>query len=857
MEVPVGRLQLRDDPGVLSPPQVTQPYKCARAVKVTGYVPDASLDLEVNGTVVVSGFPGGSPEPDGALIPVSPLNADDVVRARQHRGAGASPWSGAVKAKDHTLEFPAGPPRPEMFGTPLYECGARTGVKNLLVGCDVTVTSDGSPVGAATGANEPQGINVNPNFGIDQHVRAVATLCGDPSAPSVEHVVEPAPLPLPPPGFDPYVVGAPALTLNTIVNGAHYTLSRNGIAQAEIAGWGGKSYVNLAPPVAATDAFSATQRLCLHHGPSEPGHSRPQPCSSLAAPKAAAVQAGDTVVVLTEFYPGAEIKVFVNGFKIGDGSGPVVGLITPIPHGGVLHILQRVGSCEGGTAWELRTRCVAPPVWGDPSALNLFPVGTHEYATGQVTIEGFTYDVRGKIYYPAEDDGVDKPFNSRLAALGRVPIVFCVHGSTVDVNIPSHLGYDYLQYHLSRMGYVAVAVDERQTNPKPDSDDGTGNVRRRGLLTISSIAALQQFDTSGPILQGKIDFGRTGLMGHSRGGDAMLVVAERLTLPGVIIRAILAVAPVYSDATTGRPQGYPYMVILPAADGDVVDSQGARLYDLAKPGPVKTQLYVDHANHNYFNRQWQSDDTKGKLPVMGRYEHERILLTYGCALFRFAFHNDPVMRSYLEGRLLPWGVVNHHVHLSYAAQEARTVDDFERPPITVNTEQQPTAQTGGLVAQRYFFARVPPGPQAPASFNESFFGETTGNVSLCREGDGRFREQLRVVTDLTRAEIRVRAAEVFEGSIPPNPTGFRVGVEDTANMVAWVDVDDVGGLPRPFDRQALEPTKTMLTTFRFPGSCFAAVAPQLRLTSIRAILLGLNRGDRRPIAFDDVQIVNL
>ena len=147
-------------------------------------------------------------------------------------------------------------------------------------------------------------------------------------------------------------------------------------------------------------------------------------------------------------------------------------------------------------------------------------------------------------------------------------------------------------------------------------------------------------------------------------------------------------------------------------------------------------------------------------------------------------------------------------------------------------------------------------PRAAASFNSSFFGNTDGNVSTCKEGTGQFREPLRTPADLSKAEIRLRAAEVFEGLIPAPPTGFRVGAEDNAGTVAWIDVDDVGGLPRPFDRSARDwKTKTMLTTFRFPGSCFQAVAPRLNLQAIQAIHLGLNRGDRRPIAFDDVEIV--
>jgi hypothetical protein len=105
--------------------------------------------------------------------------------------------------------------------------------------------------------------------------------------------------------------------------------------------------------------------------------------------------------------------------------------------------------------------------------------------------------------------------------------------------------------------------------------------------------------------------------------------------------------------------------------------------------------------------------------------------------------------------------------------------------------------------------------------------------------------------------VRVRAAEVYQApNIPSNPTGFRVGVEDTKGTLAWIDVDDVGGLPRPFDRRAYDlKTKTMLSTFRFRTSCFAATEKQLNVSEVIAIHLGLNRGDARPIAFDDIEIV--
>jgi hypothetical protein len=368
---------------------------------------------------------------------------------------------------------------------------------------------------------------------------------------------------------------------------------------------------------------------------------------------------------------------------------------------------------------------------------------------------------------------------------------------------------------------------------------------RRAELAIATIAHLQQMDTTGPILQGRIDFGRTGLMGHSRGGDCVLAARERNTLPGVTIRAILSLAPVDSDAHNGRPRDCAFMTILPAADGDVRENDGAKFYDQAQPSPVKTQLYVHHANHNFFNRQWLNDDTGGGLPIMSRPEHERILATYGCSFFRSTLRNDPT-QGYLLGQTLPSGVQHQNIHLSYEVEGARVVDNYEQHPITINNEGQTTSQSGGLTAATFRFA------QAAGAFNSSFFGNTAGNVS---RSVGRFREPLNGLANLDRAEVWVRAAEVFEGAIAANPTGFRVGVEDNAGTVAWLDVDTVGGLPRPFDRTMFDRlTKTMPTTFRFPGSCFKAVAPHLHLDAIRAVLLGLTRDDQRAIAFDDVEI---
>src|SRR5260370_797560 len=148
MEVPRERLKLRDDPRVISPPYLTPLYQCATAVTVFGFNELATLDVEVAGVVVVNAYPGGFPQPNGATVPLpAALVAGQVVRARQNSGIATSDWSKPITVGDHTKDFPAGPPRPEINPGPVYNCGERTGVANLLVGSNVWITDNAATVG--------------------------------------------------------------------------------------------------------------------------------------------------------------------------------------------------------------------------------------------------------------------------------------------------------------------------------------------------------------------------------------------------------------------------------------------------------------------------------------------------------------------------------------------------------------------------------------------------------------------------------------------------------------------------------------------------------------------------------------
>ena len=856
----------------LSPPIVAQPYQCATVVQVSGYVSHAEIDVEVDGNIVAT-VSAGLPLPDGKLIELpDPLSAGQEVRAMQRTSTLQSPWSSSVTVRDHLEDYPAGPPRPQINPAPVYRCGARTGVANLLVGGNVWITADGAERGRVEGCNDHQGVNVNPDYGADEEVRAWFEMCEDPSPPSERHQTQDPPSPLPTPTFDPFYQDGEQVTVRSIVNGARVTLARGGTDIGTSRCWGGGLRWGVDPPCTDGESFEATQRMCPGDPPSGSGSSSAQPCSDLPAPEVGPVQYGDDRITLVDFVSDAVINVYASFQHIGSGSGPTVLLSRPIAYGETVYVEQVLGACRSHMIQEVTPDCVDSPIGANPSGFDLFPVGYLDYDDGSV---------KGSVYYPVNDDGEGEVFNERLAALGRVPIVVMAHGNHAThhdphdrlsegapncgsgvpadwVEIPNHKGYDYFQKDLAKMGIIAVSVDCNATNGC--TSYGTSNIQDRVELILDSIDYFRDLDADpSSLFHERIDFDSVGLMGHSRGGNAVVWTPELNDLPGVNIRSVLALAPTSGAFSNGVPQGYAFMTILPAGDGDVVDNDGAMYYDRAQADPFKSQLYVHRTNHNFFNREWPEDESHGPT-VMARQDHERILSAYGCAFFRSTLLGHDWVTSHLTGEMIPAGVLAERVHLSFEWPDATTVDNHEDGNgIGTNSMNQPTSQLGGMYADEY------PHGQASGAYNGTFYGDSMGMVAENREVNGTFRSPLSALTDLHEAQIWIRAAEVYDGSgVPSGATGFDLGLEDNSGTTVWVDVDRVGGLPRPYDRRAddladprlrRDVTKTMLKTLRFRAECFSAADPSFDVTRVAAVLIRTNTPDQRALAFDDLQIV--
>jgi large repetitive protein len=214
---------------------------------------------------------------------------------------------------------------------------------------------------------------------------------------------------------------------------------------------------------------------------------------------------------------------------------------------------------------------------------------------------------------------------------GKSPLLLFVHGNHGECDSGSgpkctiykrnDEGYAYMAKNLASWGYTVVSLDQDELMARQDGL-GKGMHARRLLI----MAMLDDLKAAGEgtvvtgadpemaaMLNGNLDMTRIGLMGHSRGGDAVasfvlynqtLPVGERFPL-----RAVVSIAPV--DYERHAPYGVPYMTVFGSCDGDVSNLQGARLYERsqytnANPYPSFQVVQVG-GNHDAYNTVWQAD----------------------------------------------------------------------------------------------------------------------------------------------------------------------------------------------------------------------------------------------------------
>jgi dienelactone hydrolase len=228
--------------------------------------------------------------------------------------------------------------------------------------------------------------------------------------------------------------------------------------------------------------------------------------------------------------------------------------------------------------------------------------------------------LQGRVWYPDGD--------------GSFPLVLVVHGNhgMEDYSDP---GYDYLGELLASRGFFLVSVDENFLNSSMGDllsgfDGGLDEENdARGWLLLEHLRLWRSWaqDSESRFFE-KVDMANVGLIGHSRGGEAVAIAAAFNQLPfypddatvafdyDFQIRAVIAIAPVDGQYMPGERgtavENVNYFVLHGANDGDVSSFSGLSQYERVKFNDgqywFKAALYVLGANHGQFNTSWGRSD---------------------------------------------------------------------------------------------------------------------------------------------------------------------------------------------------------------------------------------------------------
>ena len=216
------------------------------------------------------------------------------------------------------------------------------------------------------------------------------------------------------------------------------------------------------------------------------------------------------------------------------------------------------------------------------------------------------------------------PLNGRVwmpEGDGPFPLVLIVHGNHLMEDF-SDEGYAYLGERLASRGFIAVSVDENFLNysvwsgiPKPD-------MKLRSWLLLRHLREIAELSrTPGNPFEGRVDLGKVGLVGHSRGGQAAAMAADHArwfagdpSLDGIgeeiRIVSVAAIAP--TDMTVDRKRAelrnVNYLTIHGSRDADLQNFYGDQQYVRTtfdgREDLFKAEIYIEGANHGQFNTTW-------------------------------------------------------------------------------------------------------------------------------------------------------------------------------------------------------------------------------------------------------------
>lgn len=477
--------------------------------------------------------------------------------------------------------------------------------------------------------------------------------------------------------------------------------------------------------------------------------------------------------------------------------------------------------------------------------------------------------VSGQIYWPSIcGNGTTQPPGEL-----PLPTVLFMHGDGHQ-----HTDYHYLMRHLAHNGYIVATIQNSGTNVERSEQ------ARTFLNYMTNHWGYRDW----------IDTQNIGLIGHSRGGEAVLTLARRINQLGLPydVNAVISLAP--TDSNEGGAgtleslvgsSSESLLVIYGTHDEDVhayclsgglpecgaplasVKGSGFSLYDRAgsefstEPLPTydsvvdKALLFIRGVNHNGFRSTCAGFPPVGNLSCA---THQELAKGYMNAFLRWKLREQDIYRYYFSGEYdLPivaaQGVV---VHSSYQkGYGRRVVDNFQSAAWGTNTLGGSLLKESTVTVEHYgsSWSYEPTSPHTTRSLVVSW--APPGLVPWLRwiipDGQTSLGRRYRDVSIYDF--LSVRAGQVYDSpeNAPGESRDFYVSLRDSSGaQTPFVRVSDYADLPYPtvagvvYFQQPIQVAWSPMKTIRIPMCRFTGID----LENVSSIFFyfsvpGSNRGE--------------
>ncbi|MEQ1571724.1 MAG: hypothetical protein ABMA64_39210, partial [Myxococcota bacterium] len=437
-------------------------------------------------------------------------------------------------------------------------------------------------------------------------------------------------------------------------------------------------------------------------------------------------------------------------------------------------------------------------VVGDPSAPGPY--------TPQSTTLSVDYLHTMRIYYPSELDELDP-----------MPVVVMSHGNGHD-----YTWYDYLGEHLASHGYVMIA---HRNNTGPGVLTAAATTRENTDVFLGAVP------TAGDgVLDGEIDPHALAWIGHSRGGEGVVIAYHQLvqgqfepeTFDASDVRLVSSIAPtVFEDPRqTVNPGEVVYHLMAGSSDGDVtggVDTPVVQYFRILQNSVGWSAVtYVHGADHNDFNCCGFDDGgwTTGPGPQLDRAVVQRTAKAYYLVLLEATFRGKSDLYEYFSrppAQLSPDPSVVLATQVKRAlAQGKWVIDDFQtHPELDRSSSGEAVTGTVSLWAEGALDDRNGQLTADPGDVMNGMTGSdgdtdpARGMVVEWSDGDDLLLDfalpaDHRDLTDVAGLSLRACQATRAAATVAlGGPLSFGVGLVDGSGAVVEIDHRPYGTLPEP------------------------------------------------------------